>query len=121
MSEHAQILETMARAVRHRPVTQEIDKDERARNADALDAGAAALRQGQWQPIETAPQRVPILLWEQETKSVNVGVWSGDRYTMNWHALVRGEEANWDDDGGTYPIFNASHWMPLPLAPPEAG
>lgn len=73
----------------------------------------------EWQPIDTAPKDgTPILLWDAESKSVNVGYWL-DRYTQPFHALVRGEDANWCDDGGANPIFNATHWMPLP-DPPKA-
>jgi hypothetical protein len=64
-----------------------------------------------WQPIDTAPKDgTQILLWDPDSRSANVGYWT-DQYTKPFHALVRGDDANWD--GGPEPIFDATHWMPL--------
>jgi hypothetical protein len=71
----------------------------------------------EWQPIETAPKDGrAILLLPLHGFTATVGRWD-DRYTRQWHALVAGEDANWSDLGGRDPIFDASHWMPLPEPP----
>lgn len=71
-----------------------------------------------WQPIATVPQDGTCLLLLDMGGNVNVGYWC-QQYTEPFHAVVRGDDANWDDDGGTNPIFNATHWMPLPPPPPQ--
>jgi len=73
---------------------------------------------GRWEAIETAPKDgTPILLWSSgKHGSVNVGYYN-KHYTQPWHALVLGEDALWNDDDSPQPIFDATHWMPLPMSP----
>lgn len=71
-----------------------------------------------WRVIDSVPtDGTNVLLWNAETKSVNVGYWQ-EHYTPPFHAVVLGHDALWNDDDGPQPIFDATHWMPLP-APPE--
>jgi len=64
----------------------------------------------EWQPIETAPTNVGVLLYEPDTHeragSITVGMarwgWSND-CVSNW------SENSW-----------ATHWMPLPSPPGDA-
>lgn len=69
----------------------------------ALRAGAAALRAQGWQPIETAPTAVNVLVVDQ-ARSIEVA--------------RRHEEYGWLSKPGRYAVV-PTHWMPLP-SPPEA-
>lgn len=69
-----------------------------------------------WQPIETAPKDRAILLLE-DNGAMTVGIFN-DSYTKPWHALVHGYEAPWSDEDPS-PIFEATHWMPLPTRPTQ--
>lgn len=70
---------------------------------------------GEWQPIESAPKDREILLWEGDSDCAVVGR-HNPSYTEEWHATVHGEFAPWSDFDRP-PIFNATHWMPLPDPP----
>jgi hypothetical protein len=70
-----------------------------------------------WLPIKSAPKDgTVVLLWHEPSRSVNVGFWQ-DIYTEHWHASVIGHPALWSDCDGPQPIFEATHWMPLPEPP----
>lgn len=56
----------------------------------------------QWQPIETAPLRVYVLVYDFE-HGINV-------------AKKHSSEVRWRTD--SYPLSHVTHWMPLPN-PPE--
>jgi hypothetical protein len=58
----------------------------------------------QWQPIEAAPRDgTEVLLW---CGWVTIGKWEAD-YSL------------WYDENGINPIFQVTHWMPLPTPPKE--
>lgn len=64
---------------------------------------AAVKEQGQWQPIETAPEATYVLVWLP-----NYGAYRAIRTERDWWAVeFRGEGC----------IVNPSHWMP-DIAPP---
>lgn len=66
-----------------------------------------------WQPIETAPKDgTPVLLMPVGCKKPVVGYFS-DLFTKPWHAVVLDADAEWNDMGQS-PIFEATHWMPVP-------
>lgn len=58
-----------------------------------------------WQPIETAPKDVQVLLYNPRTYSqeIIIGYWGRDR----WEA----------PDGDSIVVLDPTHWMPLPDAP----
>lgn len=61
----------------------------------------------EWQPIETAPTTVPLLLWGPLTRGVCIGFWNDDF-------------GCWDYSGRTPPtkiLGKLTHWMPLPDPP----
>lgn len=69
---------------------------------------AQAVREREWQPIETAPwSGPPILLWKANTQ---------EHYVAKHVHGANGP--GWCTPDG-YEIFRATHWMPLP-APPLA-
>lgn len=75
-----------------------------------------ALRQ--WQPIETAPKHLDLLLFgEQKPGSVNCGVFYADPmiFVGYWDEI----DGAWCATGTTWlgPFFNATHWMHLPEKP----
>ncbi len=84
---------------------------------DGVRALLASAPPAVWQPIETAPKDRALLLLEANG-SMTVGHFNPG-YTEKWHALVHGAEAPWSEDDPA-PIFNATHWMPLP-SPPTPG
>ena len=55
----------------------------------------AALEAVEWRPIETAPEGVPVLVFDR---------WHTPRYSI----------------GGIYKFTYATHWMPLPAPPADA-
>lgn len=63
-----------------------------------------------WQPIETAPEGRPVLVWHP---GLGMGGWN----------VMRRDGATWTEtahDGRSLKEgFEPSHWMPLP-APPES-
>lgn len=60
----------------------------------------------QWQPIETAPEGCPVLIWKANTRECYIGAYIHGKYGPGWCT----------PDG--HEIFKATHWMPLP-EPPE--
>jgi hypothetical protein len=94
------------------------DADRLARCAEELDALLASVpHEDAWQDISTAPKDgTPVLLWDTDSKSVNVGYYQ-ENYTERWHGMVLGVDALWSDFDGPQPIFNATHWRPLPSPP----
>ncbi len=63
-----------------------------------------------WQPIETAPNRVPLMLWIDST-DVNPHCFSP--------VSIYDDGTWWDDSTGDQiePIAKATHWMSLPEPP----
>ena len=61
-----------------------------------------------WQPIETAPKGVFLLVWEpDETEPKTGSIW-----------LAAFDGAQWVEDGTEHVIDRPTHWMPLPEPPP---
>lgn len=60
-----------------------------------------------WQPIEGAPNGMPVLLWKESTKEHYVAARISGGYGLGWCT----------PDG--HEVFRATHWMPLP-DPPSA-
>jgi hypothetical protein len=85
--------------------------------AEAVAALESALRMAlagreEWQPIETAPKDVAVLLWGKYWNNKDVfqrplvGQWNPIRNPQRWEAL------------GEYRFgIRPTHWMPLPAAP----
>ncbi len=88
----------------------------------AIKAIIAALAP-QWQPIESAPEKVRVLVCGGDTPNkVSTAINDPDRYTP-WHeshaALPRIQAWYSETTRGSGKIWPApTHWMPLP-APPE--
>ena len=63
-----------------------------------------------WQPIETAPERTPVLVWHP---GLGMGGWNVMmRYKTLWTETMH--------DGRTLKEgYEPSHWMPLPAPPKE--
>ena len=59
----------------------------------------------EWQPIETAPKEVTVLLWKPKTQEQYVAAKVSGEHGPGWYT----------PDG--FEIFNATHWMPLPDPP----
>jgi hypothetical protein len=111
-------------AVRYRPITGNLVSGLRNMLADIENLGAgpltvdtALLRQAiaaltpQWQPIEAAPKDgSPVLLTSAHMTGPN------DTAVM-WAAIYAAEDqrfiCTWDGE----PLWDATHWMPLPAAP----
>ena len=73
----------------------------------------------EWQPIETAPEGIPILVWDGE--SISLGQCENIKYNR-WVAIVNGSYA-WYGDGDTGGLLELdkkpTHWMFLPEPPRE--
>lgn len=78
-----------------------------------------------WQPIETAPHMVPVLVWGGSRDGVDDApveelmeavAWFG---TQDWDGDLCWRFA--DFDSGYYGSYNEppTHWMPLPAPPTE--
>ena len=71
----------------------------------------------EWQPIETAPRGVRILLCDDGI--VFLGLWDDSL----WGYL--GNPYGWREDGysadGSYQSLSPTHWMPLPHVPEVLG
>lgn len=63
-----------------------------------------------WQPIETVPLRIPVLIWDGEIMCVAEGL-GGPRASIYWCCIgADGYECK--------NTFNSpTHWMPLPEPP----
>jgi len=59
----------------------------------------------EWQPIETAPIGVSVLLWKPNTREIYVAA-----------RIYGGAGLGWCTPDG-HEVFKASHWMPLPEPP----
>jgi len=57
-----------------------------------------------WQPIETAPKRIPILIYDQEQSRSYTGCW------------LPGVD-KWVEESQYKELHSPTHWMPLPSAP----
>jgi hypothetical protein len=62
---------------------------------------------GEWQPIETAPKDVEILVWSQYQDTAYLAIcddqqwWTPDWWPEKW--------TEW--------LYSPTHWMPLPEPP----
>lgn len=78
-----------------------------------------------WRPIESAPERTPILLFvpnlsgdlDRYTGSSNPSKTVVGELDGNWHCYTRFAPLNEDDYSETAILWNPTHWMPLPEAP----
>ena len=72
-----------------------------------------------WQPIETAPEGVPILLWKAEDEPIVIDTFRRVQYeyweqiNRSTKKLIKEENIEWDYEG-----YGATHWMSIP-APPK--
>jgi hypothetical protein len=90
-----------------REICRLMDEDPSSGFDDALleSIGRRAFKRAhQWQPIETAPDGVRVLLWLEPTRIAmpferRDGCWMGDDYPLN--------------------MATATHWMPMPSPPEE--
>lgn len=72
-----------------------------------LEAENAALREGDWQPIETAPKTGDVLIYCDDTKEQMVAF---------WHPRHDGWQFALDPHSGPH-IAEPTHWKPLPAPP----
>lgn len=82
-----------------------------------LEAAAAVcggVPMNMWQPIETAPKDTWILLWN--VAAAQAAVLCGQ--ISSYEKDKRGNDAIWITSGH-YQLNLATHWMPLPAAPPK--
>lgn len=94
---------------KHAPHTKDIDPElvEIIKNFSRVAWEAA---QQKWQPIETAPEREPVLAYFKELDD-------------NYIAVAAREDGDWwTDTCGEFMEANTSptHWMPLPDTPRSA-
>jgi len=66
-----------------------------------------------WQPIETAPDREEVLIWEPLGGEPDGMIYIAIRYPMQ-----RGDDPpGWYESGNEISPMAPSHWMPLPDPP----
>jgi hypothetical protein len=72
----------------------------------------------EWQPIETVPKDVHVLLYGEQ-------IGKSDRDLVGWDGAIvasgywDGIDGSWCVTGSTWrgPFMNPTHWQPLPDAP----
>jgi hypothetical protein len=69
----------------------------------------------EWQPIETAPKSMPVLVFD--AGSVSVAVLQPS--TKKWCGIVDGGLVGIPEGDGIlfFEVYFPTHWMPLPEAP----
>ena len=71
----------------------------------------------EWQPIETAPEYVRVLVWSKR-EGVNTAKQIGGGSPMWWLYTHEGTVNECHDDGSGDPMeVDPTHWMPLPAPP----
>jgi hypothetical protein len=60
----------------------------------------------EWQPIETAPRDMPVLIWDDQCVVAGCSKLTGAWFVADTYGFC--------EDGQ---IYNPTHWMPLPPPP----
>lgn len=58
----------------------------------------------EWQPIETAPRDVDVIVWQAKREHIDIAMLCDNDRWVNWYG---------------HKCLSVTHWMPLP-APPAA-